>query len=134
MPKKKIIKKKIVKKIIKKGAKSKKATPGISKRRTLIKTKNKIVVKTLDKSFGKPIGRVTHYFGNLKVGIIKCKKPVKIGDEIQIKGATTDFKQIISSMQYNYKEIKVTPLNKEVGIKVKKMVREGDLIFSTNYE
>lgn len=132
MPKKKIIKKKIVKKAIKKIAKIKKSTSKISKKKRLGVAPS--FAKATAGKQSKPIGRVTHYFGNLKVGIIKCKKPIKIGDEIQIKGATTDFKQVISSMQYNYKEIKVAPPNKEVGIKVKKMVREGDLVFSTNYK
>lgn len=106
-------KRKIVKKTKKKAAKN--------------KSKTKVAVIKVKKD--RPIGRVTHYFGNIMVGIFKFKKPVKVGDEIQIRGATTDFKQIISSMQYDHKDIKTAAPNKEVGIKVKKMVREGDLIF-----
>jgi U32 family peptidase len=77
----------------------------------------------------KPVGQVTHYFGKLKVGIIKFKKPIKAGIEIHIKGATTDFKQTIDSMQYDHKEIKAAKSGKEVGIKLKKKVREGDAVY-----
>lgn len=119
MIKKKITKKKIVKKIAKKPLKIKKV---------------KVKVKVINDNFfnkikEKPIGKITHYFGNIKVGIIKLKKPIKIGDEIRIKGVTTNYKQKITSMQFNYKEIKITPINKEIGIKVSKKVREGDLIY-----
>ncbi len=111
----------------KKVVKKKKISKKLLKKKKILK----VVLKNKpnDKVLGKPIGRVTHYFSNIKVGIIKCKKPIKIGDEVRFKGATTDFKQKISSMQYDYKEIKATPLNKEIGIKVKKRVREGDLIY-----
>lgn len=88
----------------------------------------KVVVKVAKE---KPVGHVTHYFGNIKVGIIKFKKAVKVGDEIHIQGATTDFRQKIESMQYDHKEISKAILNKEVGLKVKKRVREGDAVYGT---
>lgn len=77
----------------------------------------------------KPIGEVTHFFGGLSVAIIKFKKPVGVGEEIHIKGATTDFKQKISSMQYDHQEIQKASPNKEVGIKVNQRAREGDQVF-----
>lgn len=78
----------------------------------------------------KPVGFVTHFFPKIKVGIIKFKKVVKAGDEVHIKGATTDFKQKIDSMQYDHKEIIKAAPGKQVGVKVKKRVREGDMVFS----
>ena len=79
---------------------------------------------------GKPIGKVTHYFGGIKVAIIKFRVTVKIGTTVLIKGATTDFKQKITSMQYDHKEISAAKPKKEVGIKVTKRVREGDGVYS----
>lgn len=77
----------------------------------------------------KPIGKVTHFYGKIKVAIIKFKAPVKVGAEIAVRGATTDFKQVIVSMQYDHEPIKSASKGKEVGIKVKKKVHEGDEIF-----
>jgi len=34
------------------------------------------------KSAGKPIGQVTHFYGGLKVAIVKFKKPVKVGSGV----------------------------------------------------
>ena len=77
----------------------------------------------------KPIGKVTHYFGEIKVGIVKFSKPTKVGASIRFLGATTDFEQAIQSLQYDHKAIATAPKGKEVGMKVKKRVREGDQVF-----
>jgi len=77
----------------------------------------------------KQIGEITHYFSHLGVGIFKFKRAVKVGEKIHIKGATTDFVQTISSMQYNHKEIKTAKKGQEVGIKVDEKVREGDKVY-----
>lgn len=77
----------------------------------------------------KPIGVVTHYYSGLGVAIVKFKKTVKIGDKILFKGATTDFQEVIKSMQYDHKDIKEAKKNQEVGIKVGEKVREGDEVY-----
>jgi len=77
----------------------------------------------------KIIGRINHYFTAIKVATIKCKLPLKIGQHIKIKGATTDLDEVISSMQYNHKDIKVSKKGQEVGIKVSDRVREGDDVY-----
>jgi putative protease len=77
----------------------------------------------------KPIGVVTHFYTEIKVAIVKFKQPVKVGVELQFKGATTDFKEKIKSMQYDHKPLKIAPKGKQIGIKVKKRVREGDEVY-----
>jgi hypothetical protein len=78
----------------------------------------------------KPIGVVTHFYGEIKVAIVKFKKAVKTGTVLNYKGATTDFKEIVKSMQYDHKPIATAPKGKQVGIKVGKRVREGDEVFA----
>ena len=77
----------------------------------------------------KPIGRVTHYYGGIKVAIIKFSKDIKRGTEVRFSGATTDFVQKLESMQYDHKEIAKAPKGKLVGAKAKKRVREGDKVY-----
>lgn len=77
----------------------------------------------------KPIGRVTHFFGNIEVAIVKFNKPVKVGAKVSFRGATTDFDETIKSMQFDHKPIAVAKKGKEIGIKVKGKVREGDEVF-----
>ncbi len=77
----------------------------------------------------KPIGKVTHFYGNLNVAIVKFSKPVEAGIKVHFKGATTDFEEIIKSMQFDHQPIEKVKKGQEVGIKIAKKVREGDLVF-----
>jgi putative protease len=81
------------------------------------------------KPAGKLIGEVTHFYGGLSVAIVKFKEPVKVGDNVQFFGATTDFKEAIKSMQYNHEDIGEAKKGQEVGIKVDGKVREGDEVY-----
>ena len=109
----------MAKKINKKSAKKK------------VKKSSKKTIKKSTKKVPqlKPMGKITHFYGNIKVAIIKFNKPFKAGGKILIKGATTDFKQVVSSVQYNHEPIKVAKKNQQVGVKVSKKVREGDVVY-----
>lgn len=76
----------------------------------------------------KHIGVVTHFYNEISVAIVKFNKKVPVGTVLYFRGATTDFKDKAGSMQYDHKPIAAAPKGKEVGIKVKKRVREGDLV------
>ena len=75
------------------------------------------------------LGAVTHYFGHIGVAIVKCKKPISVGDALWFKGATTDFTEAIKSIQYDHADIPKAKKGQEVGIKVKNKVREGDQVY-----
>lgn len=77
----------------------------------------------------KPIGEVTHYYGGLGVAIVKFNKVVKVGERINFKGMTTDFEEVIQSMQYDHKDIESAKKNQEIGIKVNNKVRDGDKVY-----
>ena len=49
-----------------------------------------------------------------------------MGDKIRIKGSTTDFEQIVDSMQIEHENVKRANANQSVGLKVKERVREND--------
>lgn len=78
----------------------------------------------------KEIGRVTHYFDKIGVAIVKFNKSVGVGESVRFLGATTDFSQAINSMQYDHKDIPSASKGKEVGIRVKNKVREGDAVYA----
>ena len=85
--------------------------------------------KALLKYREKEIGVVTHYFGKISVGIIKLKGQIKVGDWIHIKGANSDFIQVISSMQINHKNVSSAKKGDEIGVKVIQPVHESDKVF-----
>lgn len=78
------------------------------------------------------IGEVTHYYSKIGVAIVKFFKTVPVGTRIKFHGSTTDFEQVISSMQKDYKEVSEAKKGDEVGIKVDSKVREGDKVFEIN--
>lgn len=77
----------------------------------------------------KPIGKVAHYYTHIKVAIVKFNTKVKAGTELYFKGATTDFTEAAKSMQFDHKPVTVAAPKKQIGIKLKKRVREGDLVY-----
>lgn len=96
------------------------------------KTKKAVAKKSGTKKVikaGKPIGAVTHFYGKIKVAIVKFKKPMKVGAEIAFRGAHTDFTQKIASMQFDHEPVSVAKKGQQVGIKVSKKVHEGDSVY-----
>lgn len=78
----------------------------------------------------KKIGRITHYFGHVGVGIIKIEEgDLKIGDTLHFKGHTSDFQQTVESMQIEHKEVQEAKVDDMVGVKVSEHVREHDEVF-----
>ena len=77
----------------------------------------------------KPVGEVTHYYGHLGVAIVKFSQDMPAGVNLAFQGATTDFEQNLDSMQLDHKPVIKAPKGKEIGIKVKKKVREGDAVY-----
>ncbi len=76
------------------------------------------------------IGRITHYFAKISVGIIEMTKgEIHIGDTIHIKGHTTDFYQNIQSMQMDHVSVESAKFGESIGLKVENSVREKDLVF-----
>lgn len=75
------------------------------------------------------IGEVTHYFSKIGVAAIKLKGKLKVGDKIRIKGATTDFEQVVESMEINRQKIEEAKEGDEIGIKVIERAREGDKVY-----
>ena len=110
--KKKIIKKRVAKKPAKKSLRQKKRT---------------VVKKPKEK--GKLIGRVTHYFPKVRAAVVKLKAPLAIGDQVKIKGHTTDFTQNVASIQIDHVPINLAKKGQEIGLLVDSRVRQNDIVY-----
>jgi putative protease len=126
---KKSSKKKVVrplkKKIVKKTTKSsqKKTAPKKKSRK-----KQPAMVKAALKAL--PAAEVTHYFPHVNAAVLKIKTgDIRIGDELQFKGHTTDFKQKVVSMQIDHQPVLIAKKGDDFGVEVKSRVRAGDLVF-----
>jgi putative protease len=77
----------------------------------------------------KLVGRVVHYFPKIGVGVVELVDELRVGDTISIEGTTTNFQQVVESMQIEHKNIEVAKAGETIGLKVKDRVREKDLVF-----
>lgn len=79
---------------------------------------------------GKLIGRITHYFDKIEVGVIDLTASLAVGDTIRIVGGKdTDFTQEIESMEVEHEKIKKAKKGNSVGLKIKEKVREGYKVY-----
>jgi len=78
---------------------------------------------------GKLIGKITHYFSNIGVGVIELTDKLKVGDEIRIVGGETDFTQSVDSMEVDHKKVEEAKSGDSVGLKVNEKVREGYKVY-----
>lgn len=79
---------------------------------------------------GKLIGRITHYFDKIEVGVIELTAPLAVGDTIRVVGGEdTDFSQEIESMEVEHEKIKKAKKGNSVGLKIKEKVREGYKVY-----
>ena len=78
---------------------------------------------------GKLIGKISHYFGNIGVGVIELTDKLKEGETIRIIGGETDFTQTAESMQVEHQNVKEGKKGDSIGLKVAEKVREGYKVY-----
>lgn len=79
----------------------------------------------------KKIGKVTHYYDHVEVGVVKLAGGLLVGDKIEFLGSN-DFSQEVVSMQVDHKPIKKAGKGQEIGLKVDQPVKEGDEVFKVS--
>ncbi|NQV09161.1 translation elongation factor-like protein [Candidatus Woesearchaeota archaeon] len=77
----------------------------------------------------KEVGKISHYYSHLGVGVVELSGTLKKGDKIHIKGATSDFTQNVVSMQIEHDKVEEAKKGQSIGMKVKDHVREHDAVF-----
>ncbi len=76
------------------------------------------------------IGTVTHYFSKAQVaGIDVTDGELHVGDTIHILGHTSDFTQVINSMQIEHTAVESVKVGDQIGIRVSEHAREHDKVY-----
>lgn len=75
------------------------------------------------------IGEVENYYSKIGVIILRLDEKLSVGETIHIRGHTTDFTQVVKSMQIEHKDVKEANPGDSVGIKVNEKVRKGDIVY-----
>lgn len=76
------------------------------------------------------VGEIVKFFAKPSVAAIKVTKgQIAVGDELHYRGATTDFIEVVESMEVDNESATEVGPGSMVGIKVKERVRPGDTVF-----
>ncbi len=78
----------------------------------------------------KKIGEVMKFFSKPSVAAVKITDgEVAVGDSLKFSGHTTDFTDVIQSMEVDNKSVPKAVVGDFIGIKVSDRVRPGDEVF-----
>ena len=75
------------------------------------------------------IGHVAHFFSKIGVAVIELMLPLSVGDRILIKGPSTDFEQIVESMQIEGKSLQRVEGGQSIGLKLVQPAKEKDVVY-----
>lgn len=75
------------------------------------------------------VGKVSHVFGRINVAVIEVEDSISVGDQIFVKGPTTDFEQTVESMEIEHEKVKKAIAGQSIGMKMKGHVREKDVVY-----
>lgn len=80
---------------------------------------------------GDRVGVVTHYFSHLSVAVVKLDPGTNlhVGDNIHVKGHTSDFGQRVESLQVGHAPVDQVGPDDDFGLKVVDHVREHDVVY-----
>ncbi|HQB91950.1 MAG TPA: hypothetical protein PK527_02205 [Smithellaceae bacterium] len=78
----------------------------------------------------KKIGEVVKFFAKPSVAAVKIEEgELAVGDNIKFSGHTTDFTDVVRSMEVNNVSVQKAVAGDFIGIKVSDRVRPGDEVF-----
>jgi hypothetical protein len=75
------------------------------------------------------VGHITHFFSKIGVAVVELTASLAVGDRILIKGPTTDFEQVVDSMQVEHQAIPKAEAGQAIGLKLAEQARERDVVY-----
>jgi putative protease len=75
------------------------------------------------------VGHITHFFSKINVAVLELTAPLAVGDRILVKGPTTDFEQVVDSMQIEHANIPKAEAGQSVGLKMAEQAKERDVVY-----
>lgn len=75
------------------------------------------------------VGLVLHFFTKINVAVIELSNRLSVGDKILVKGPTTDFEQVVESIQIEHENIQKAEKGQSIGLKMVQRAREKDVVY-----
>ena len=80
---------------------------------------------------GDRVGVVMHYYAHVSVAVVKLDPgtTLRVGDNIHVRGHTSDFGQRVESLQIGHAQVDEVGPNDDFGLKVNDHAREHDVVY-----
>lgn len=75
------------------------------------------------------IGKITHVFDRIGVGVIELTRALNVGDRLKIKGHDREFEQEVTSMQIDRAPVQTAKKGQSIGLKFDGQIKEGDVVY-----
>lgn len=75
------------------------------------------------------IGMVTHFFNRISVAALQLTDTLQLGDTVHIQGHSSNFTQVVESMQIEHETVEKAGPGQDVAIRVKEPVHEDDTVY-----
>ena len=75
------------------------------------------------------IGRITHYYDRIGVAVLDLTDELSLGDRVLIRGKSTEFTQLVVSMEIEHQLVQKAGPGMSVALKVNEPVNKRDAIF-----
>ncbi len=75
------------------------------------------------------IGRVSAFFAHPSAAIVELTAPLRVGDTIYVKGHTTEFQQVVESMQMDRQPVQEGAVGQSLAIQMKDRCRKQDVVY-----
>jgi translation elongation factor EF-1alpha len=76
-----------------------------------------------------PIGKITHYFPHIGVAAATLTGELSVSDRVRVKGHTTDFTELIESLEIEHVKVERAGAGDNVAFKVSEKARPGDQVY-----
>jgi putative protease len=78
------------------------------------------------------VGNIIHFFTKINVAIVELTATLAVGDQILIKGPTTNVEEKVESMQIEHENVQKATRGQSIGLKVNDRVREHDIVYKVS--
>ncbi len=78
------------------------------------------------------VGEIIHFFTKINVAIVELTATLAVGDQILIKGPTTNVEEKVESMQIEHENVQKATRGQSIGLKVNDRVREHDVVYKVS--
>jgi putative protease len=75
------------------------------------------------------VGHITHFFSKISVVVLELTAPLAVGDRILVKGPSTDFEQVVDSMQIEHQNIQRAEAGQSIGLKMMQQAKVRDVVY-----